>query len=101
MQILSLVVAGCSVILSVIVFATSRQDKHSIEIGELVQSTLKLNIKTDQICSTTNETRTDIKAMNNQMSEFKVELAVVKRDLKTAFNLIDEIKGEHNEKRDL
>lgn len=56
------------------------------------QSLLKLNMKIDQVCSTTNETRTDIKSLNKDMQNLDVKVAILERDLKTAFNQIDELK---------
>ena len=66
-------------------------------LSGIKESVLKLNMKTDQICVTTNETRSDIKAMTQRIDEVEKELAVQKRDLVTAFNKIDEIKegGKH------
>lgn len=56
------------------------------------ESLLKVNMKLDQVCSTTNETRTDIKSLTKDTQALDIRLSVVERDLKTAFNLIDEVK---------
>ena len=57
------------------------------------QSLLKVNMKLDQVCSTTNETRTDIKSLNKDMKDIDVRLVIVERDLKNAFHQIDEMKN--------
>ena len=56
------------------------------------ESLLKVNMKLDQVCSTTNETRTDIKSLNKDMQNLDVRLVVVERDMKTAFHQIEELK---------
>lgn len=58
------------------------------------ESLLKVNMKLDQVCSTTNETRTDIKSLNKDMQNLDVKVAILERDLKTAFTLIDELKAQ-------
>ena len=56
------------------------------------ESLLKVNMKLDQVCSTTNETRTDIKSLNKDMNNLSVRVSILERDLKTAFSQIDELK---------
>lgn len=57
------------------------------------ESLLGVNLKLDQVWSTTNETRTDIKSLNKDMQTLSVKVSVLERDLKTAFTLIDELKA--------
>ena len=68
----------------------------SARLEEIRESLIKCNMKLDTVCATTNETRADIKAMNTQIQELDKELSVVKRDLKTAFTRIDELKEAQN-----
>ena len=63
-----------------------------IVMNGIRESLLKVNMKLDQVCSTTNETRTDIKSLNKDLQNLAVRVAVVEKDLKTAFNLIDGLK---------
>ena len=58
------------------------------------ESLLKVDLKLDQVWSTTNETRTDIKSLNKDMQNMSVRVSVLERDLKTAFTLIDELKAQ-------
>ena len=58
------------------------------------ESLLKVNMKLDQVCSTTNETRTDIKSLNKDMQNMSIRVSVLERDLKTAFNQIDELRAK-------
>ena len=62
------------------------------QIAGIKESLLKLNMKSDQICSTTSETRADIKSQAREMQSFAVRLTAVERDLKTVFKNIDEIR---------
>lgn len=79
------------------VYGFSRNRKQDIKTdekasSEIHEALLKLNLKTDQICQTTNETRTDIKAMDRRINELDKEVGITKRDLETAFVRIDELK---------
>ncbi len=58
------------------------------------KSLLKANLKLDQLCATTSETRTDIKSLNKDLNSLGERVTVVERDLKTAFEKIDELKGK-------
>lgn len=58
------------------------------------ESLLKANIKLDQVCATTTETRTDIKALNKDIVEMDKRIAIIERDVKTAFMRIDELRDK-------
>jgi septal ring factor EnvC (AmiA/AmiB activator) len=64
------------------------------KMERLNESLLKANIKLDQVCATTNETRSDIKALNTSLIEMDKRLSVVENDLKTAFMRIDELRED-------
>lgn len=69
------------------------EDKEeTIVMNGIKEGLLKANMKLDQVCSTTNETRTDIKSLNKDIQNLSVRVAVVEKDLKTAFHQIDELK---------
>ena len=89
---------------STFIIAQVRNSKANVkeyekEYAELQSGVFKANMKLDQVCATTNETRADIKAMNKTLAEHGEEIAVIKRDLKTAFNRIDEVR-EYVKSRD-
>lgn len=105
-SIISLCFSGVMLIISMITFILTnvRQSKttvkeHEKELAELQAGIFKANMKLDTVCATTNETRADIKAMNTTLVEHGEEIAVIKRDLKTAFNRIDEVR-EYVKSRD-
>lgn len=53
---------------------------------------IKANMKLDQVCSTTTETRADIKSLYADLKGMDTRVVVLERDMKTVFNLINEIK---------
>lgn len=61
------------------------------KMEEIRTSCLKANLKLDSVCGTLTDIKTDVKAMQKQVNDAQQEIAVVKRDLKTAFNRIDDI----------
>ena len=61
---------------------------------DIEKSLLKANLKLDQLCATTSETRTDIKSLNKDLNSLSGRVTVVERDLKTAFEKIEELKGK-------
>lgn len=80
----------------------NRDMKHDIleddaRLDGIKESLLKANMKLDQVCATTNETRTDIKALNKDLANLEKEVVVLKRDLKTAFTRIDELRDMIND----
>lgn len=77
----------------------SKEQKEDInqedtKFTDIEKSLLKANLKLDQLCATTSETRTDIKSLNKDLNSLSGRVTVVERDLKTAFEKIDELKGK-------
>ena len=70
------------------------RQENEARLEALKESLLKANIKLDQLCATTNETRADIKALNTALIDMDKRLSVVENDLKTAFMRIDELREE-------
>lgn len=96
-SIISVCIALVSVIVTIITFVTNRKDKSNDKSDLMEKNLLKLNMKIDQIFTTTNETRTDIKVMTNQINELDKAVAIVRRDLSTAFKRIDELRERVDE----
>ena len=98
--IISLAFSGVMLVVSLINFFIARHrdteretEESERELASLREGILKANMKLDTVCATTNETRTDIKALNVSIGEMDKRLTVVERDLKTAFIRIDELKA--------
>lgn len=70
------------------------RQENEARLEALKESLLKANIKLDQVCAITNETRNDIKALNTALIDMDKRLSVVENDLKTAFMRIDELREE-------
>ena len=88
------------IILIITFFRNGRKDqKEDIKqedkkFTDIEKSLLKANLKLDQLCATTSETRTDIKSLNKDLNSLGERVTVVERDLKTAFEKIEELKGK-------
>lgn len=98
-SIISLCFAGIMMILNVTIFIITRvrdtkkdASTNAEGFASLREGILKANLKLDQVCSTMNETRSDIKAMDKKMTEHSEAIAILKRDLETAFIRIDELR---------
>ena len=69
--------------------AVKNNDEVLYSIKEaMMENKLQLN----QIATTTTETRAEIKAITNKVNDHDKRLAVVERDVSTAFIRIDELK---------
>ena len=98
-SIISLVVSGCMFILALATFIvngvkSSKNDTKADEarLNDINQSLLKLNMKLDQVCTTTTEIRTDIKTMQTKQIEHTEQIAVLTGRVDTAFMRIDELR---------
>lgn len=97
--IISVSIAGVVCILNLVAFIIARRKdtkeavtEDAIKFDGIKESLLKVNMKLDQVCATTQETRTDIKAMQNQFTEMDKRVVILERDMKTLWNKFDKIK---------
>lgn len=60
-------------------------------------SLMQANIKLDSLGSVTGDIKADIKVLNNKIQEQDKAIIIVKRDLETAFDKIDELRDEVRE----
>lgn len=102
--IISLAFSGVMMIIGVTTFIITQARAGKKDTAEqieekatLKEGIFKANMKLDQLCATTTETRTDIKSMTAILNEHGESIAVIKRDLETAFMRIDELR-KHIEK---
>lgn len=68
--------------------------EESSQFEGIREGLIKANIKLDQVCAVTNETRTDIKSLNKDLIEIDKRVSVIERDVQTAFMRIDELRAE-------
>lgn len=64
------------------------------QLDPIKENLMKCNMKLDQICTVTNETRADIKAMDFKIQDIDKRTSILERDLCTAFTRIEELKTE-------
>lgn len=97
--IISLVFSGLMLVTSIVTFVMNgvRNTKENSVHNEKQFSTIRedllgVRLKLEEVSSTVNETRTDIKVLNSSFAELDKRMAVVERDVKTAFDRIDELR---------
>ena len=93
-------ISGVSLLFAILTYVRNGNKDKKSEAKEddalmhgIKESLLKVDLKLDQVWSTTSETRTDIKSLNKDIQNLSVRVSVLERDLKTAFSLIDELKA--------
>lgn len=94
------IISAISVTIAVMTYTRNGRKDQAEEIREegqqmasVKEALLKANMKLDQVCATTNETRSDIKSQSKDLQRLETRITVVERDLKTAFSKIDDMKG--------
>lgn len=103
----SIIISAFMLIISVVnlVIAQRRNLKgdtkeEAAEMNSLREGIFKANMKLDMVCKTTSDIQTDIKSMNKRLEEHGKQIAVITRDLETAFDRIDELRDRINDKED-
>ena len=98
-SIAALVFSGCMLLISLVTFIinnvkSSKNDTKAEEgrLNDINQSLLKVNMKLDQVCTTTSEIRTDIKTMQTKQIEHTEQIAILNGRVDTAFMRIDELR---------
>lgn len=92
-----------SLIIVIISFARSGRKERKQEfvdeeakIDDIKESLLKANMKLDQVCATTNETRSDIKSMNEYLNAVEKRVSIIENTIDTIWVRIDELKARTN-----
>ena len=62
------------------------------KIDSIKEALTKANVKLDTICTTMTETRTDIKAMNEDINAVQNRVAIIENEMNTMWKRIDELK---------
>ena len=95
----AVIISAVVCLLNIVAFIIARKKDSTDELTQdltkfdgIKESLIKVNMKLDQVCATTNETRADIKSMQNQYSEMDKRIAVIERDMKTLWNKVDELR---------
>ena len=98
-QFIPYIFSSIAIVFTAVTFAkNSKKDlrndtrEESLQFEGIREGLIKANIKLDQVCAVTNETRTDIKALNKDIVELDKRMSVIERDVQTAFKRIDELR---------
>ena len=97
----ALVVSVCMFLIALATFIVNgvRNGKNDVKtdearLNDINQSLLKVNMKLDQVCTTTSEIRTDIKTIQNRQLEHTEQITVLQERINTAFLRIDELRKD-------
>lgn len=97
--VISLIFSGIMMVIGVTTFIITQvrsAKKDTVdtqqEQASLREGIFKANMKLDQLCATVNDIKTDIKSMDVKLNDHSQAIAVLKRDLETAFMRIDELR---------
>ena len=88
---------GIGFLITVILFVTSMINFFSARKSSAakdVENTVKINMKLDEICRTTNETRSDIKSMKNDIRDIQEEQIKQKMQLDALWKEVDALKAK-------
>ncbi len=75
---------------------TDKDEKQNIKednlkMNTISESLIKANMKLDQVCSTTNETRTDIKSLNKDIQNIDTRVSVLEGEVRTLKERVDQL----------
>ena len=99
--IISLLFSGAMFVIAIVTLSRNgRKDRKADyvedakKIDSIKESLTKANVKLDTICTTMTETRTDIKAMNENIRSVENRVSILESQLESVWVRIDEIKGK-------
>ena len=82
------IISIVSITFVVITFVINRKkdnageiDKQNKEMNDISKSLLGLDLKLTQVFNTTTETRADVKALSNEISEHSTQIALMQKDI--------------------
>ena len=101
-SVISIVISATMMIIAIVTLSRNgRKDRkneyveESQKIEGIRESLIKANMKLDQLCATTVETRSDIKAMNEYINSVEKRVSVLEENIKAAWVRIDELKEKN------
>ena len=106
--VIAVIISGVVCILNLVSFIITRNKDTKATVTEdmlkmdgIKESLLKVNMKLDQVCATTAETRADIKAMGTQVNELEKQVVLIKQNEETMWKRIDELRADVNELKEI
>lgn len=98
---ITLALAFVTAVLGICTFyKTSKKDTKAdtleavYQLDPIKENLVKCNMKLDQICTTTDETRADVKAMDFKIRDIDKRTTLLERDIDTVFTRIEELRTE-------
>ena len=92
-------ISGISLLFAVFTYVRniikdSKQDTadDAAKMDLINQGLIKANMKLDQTCQALTELRLDVRSLSSSLNEMDRRVTILERDVKTAFNRIDELK---------
>lgn len=99
----ALIISLVLCVLNVVTFAIARKKDNKedvtanlLKFDGINQALLKANMKLDQVCATTSETRSDIKSMGTQVADLDKRIARIEENEKTMWRRLDELREDLN-----
>lgn len=72
-------------------------DEHNAKVKKEIEEKIKMNLKLDQLCNTTNEIRTDNKSVLERLNGLDIRVTRTEQSVKSAHHRIDEHIKNHDE----
>ena len=88
MEFVPLIISIISVLFVVLTFAFARGKDHDSQ----KENNIKMNMKLDVLCQNTNQILLKQEKQEDRLQNVEKEQVILQRDLKTAFNAIEELK---------
>lgn len=92
-------ISGISLLFVVLTYVRNlvKDSKHdtaedAAKMDLINQGLIKANMKLDQTCQALTELRLDVRSLSSSLNEMDRRVTILERDVKTAFNRIDELK---------
>lgn len=77
----SLCISAIMMIIGILTYSRNKNKDDRENDNGIKEGLLKANMKLDQVCATTNETRTDIKAMDRTIINLDKRLTIVENEI--------------------
>lgn len=73
------------------------KEEGNIKLQKEIEEKVKMNLKLDQLCNTTNEIRTDNKSVLERLNVLDIRLTKAEQSVKSAHHRLDEHLKNHDE----
>lgn len=95
-QLIPWLISGIAMICTVLSFLRNGKKDTVNDVVESTEFKTRINTKLDQICATTSDIQSDIKAVQKTQNEQGAKILLIERDLNTCFARVDELRDMIN-----